>query len=155
MIDRTLWITSLAETQAIASQLATQIPAELPTVLLLHGDLGSGKTAFVQALGTALGIAEPITSPTFALIHEYPEGRIPLYHIDLYRLEPTQVPALHLELYWQGREFPPGVVAIEWAERLNPIPPDALSLTWTTLGDRRRLHLRASAARWQNLDLTP
>lgn len=92
------------------------------TVLLLGGDLGSGKTTLVQGLGAGLGIMDPLASPTFTLINEYPEGRIPLYHIDLYRLDPAQVDQLYLEQYWSGDEVPPGIVAIEWAERLRLRP---------------------------------
>lgn len=93
------------------------------SVILLSGDLGSGKTTLVQGLGAALGITEPIVSPTFALIHEYPEGIPPLYHLDLYRLDPAEVAALHLESYWQDVDFPLGIVAIEWPDRLSD-PPD-------------------------------
>ncbi|MGL5082550.1 MAG: tRNA (adenosine(37)-N6)-threonylcarbamoyltransferase complex ATPase subunit type 1 TsaE [Microcoleaceae cyanobacterium] len=87
-------------------------------VILLAGELGSGKTTLVQGIGQGLGITEPIDSPTFTLINEYTSGRIPLYHLDLYRLTPSEVAALNLDLYWEGTEVEPGIVAIEWAERL-------------------------------------
>ena len=93
------------------------------TVILLEGDLGSGKTTLVQGLGEGLGIRETIDSPTFTLINEYLDGTLPLYHADLYRLQPPEAAALYLETYWQGVEFPLGIMAIEWAERL-PDPPD-------------------------------
>lgn len=93
------------------------------SVVLLAGDLGSGKTTLVQGLGAALGIAEPIVSPTFALIHEYLEANPPLYHLDLYRLDATEVAALQPETYWQGLDFPLGIVVIEWPERL-PYQPE-------------------------------
>lgn len=98
------------------------------TILLLQGNLGSGKTTLVQSLGESLGIIEPIVSPTFTLISEYPEGRIPLYHLDLYRLDPIEVADLHLESYWNGLEFPLGIVAIEWAERLPELPSEYLRI---------------------------
>lgn len=98
------------------------------SVILLTGDLGSGKTTLVQGLGAALGITEAIVSPTFALIHEYPEGTPPLYHLDLYRLESAEVTALHPETYWQGLECPLGIVAIEWSERLPQQPDQYLSI---------------------------
>jgi len=98
------------------------------TVLLLSGDLGSGKTTLVQGLGSALGISDAISSPTFTLINEYPEGRIPLYHIDLYRLDPAAIEALNLDLYWDDWETTPGVVAIEWSERLETMPPDPIKI---------------------------
>ncbi len=92
------------------------------SILLLDGDLGSGKTTLVQGIGEGLGIVEPIVSPTFTLINEYSHGRLPLYHLDLYRLEPADVEALNLETYWDDQETPLGIVAIEWPERL-PYPP--------------------------------
>ncbi|ARV63079.1 tRNA (adenosine(37)-N6)-threonylcarbamoyltransferase complex ATPase subunit type 1 TsaE [Nostocales cyanobacterium HT-58-2] len=93
------------------------------SVILLEGDLGAGKTTLVQGIGEGLGISESIVSPTFTLINEYMEGRLPLYHLDLYRLDSKQVPGLNLESYWEGFEVTPGIVAIEWAERM-PYKPD-------------------------------
>ncbi|CAN1210929.1 tRNA threonylcarbamoyladenosine biosynthesis protein TsaE [Tumidithrix helvetica PCC 7403] len=116
----TIQIDRLATTQAIAQQLANLL--QRGTILLLEGNLGSGKTTFVQALGKGLGIQIPITSPTFTLIDEYDCGRIPLYHIDLYRLEGEQIYHLHLQEYWRGHDFPLGVVAIEWSNRLPQLP---------------------------------
>jgi len=92
------------------------------TILLLEGDLGSGKTSLVQSLGQGLGVVDRIVSPTFTLINEYHDGRIPLYHLDLYRLPPAEVSDLYLETYWEGLEFPLGIVAIEWPERLPDWP---------------------------------
>jgi tRNA threonylcarbamoyladenosine biosynthesis protein TsaE len=93
------------------------------TVILLEGDLGAGKTTLVQGIGAGLGIQDSIESPTFTLINEYLDGRIPLYHLDLYRLEPQETEALHLESYWDGLEMDLGIVAIEWPEKL-PYKPD-------------------------------
>jgi tRNA threonylcarbamoyladenosine biosynthesis protein TsaE len=121
-----IYANNLGVTQAIATQLAQLVQAG--TIILLEGNLGSGKTTFMQAFGRALGISTTITSPTFTLIDEYTEGRLPLYHIDLYRLEPFQVPSLHLEEYWRGEDFPLGVVAIEWASKLINIPPHHLKI---------------------------
>ncbi len=109
------------------------------SVILLEGDLGAGKTTLVQGIGKGLGIAEPIVSPTFTLINEYTEGRFPLYHLDLYRLEPQEVTTLNLESYWEGVEVIPGIVAVEWAERL-PYKPDSylsVSLTYGHEGTRQ------------------
>lgn len=98
------------------------------TLLLLSGNLGAGKTTLVQGLGAGLGIVEPISSPTFTLVNEYLEGRIPLYHVDLYRLDPAQVGSLELDNYWDSGETIPGVVAIEWAERMLDYPQSAITL---------------------------
>lgn len=92
------------------------------SAILLEGDLGTGKTTFIQGLGEGLGIDEAIVSPTFTLINEYLGGRLPLYHFDLYRLQPGEVETLQPEIYWEGVEFEPGIVAIEWADRLDYFP---------------------------------
>jgi tRNA threonylcarbamoyladenosine biosynthesis protein TsaE len=104
------------------------------SVILLEGDLGAGKTTLVQGIGQGLGITDPIVSPTFTLINEYSEGRLPLYHLDLYRLEPQEVSALNLDIYWEGVEVTPGIVAIEWAERM-PYKPSIYLQVHLTYGD--------------------
>jgi tRNA threonylcarbamoyladenosine biosynthesis protein TsaE len=139
-----LYADNLVVTQAIATQLAQLVSAG--TIILLEGNLGSGKTTFMQAFGKALGIISTIASPTFTLIDEYTEGRLPLYHIDLYRLEPHQVPSLHLEEYWRGEDFPLGVVAIEWASKLINTPPHHLKIDLSVI---LRSHTSDSS---QNLD---
>ncbi len=103
-------------------------------VILLEGDLGAGKTTLVQGIGKGLEISESIVSPTFTIINEYTEGRIPLYHLDLYRLESQEVAALNLETYWEGFEVTPGIVAIEWAERM-PYKPDNYIIVYLTYGN--------------------
>lgn len=108
------------------------------SVILLEGDLGAGKTTLVQGIGEGLEIADKIVSPTFTLINEYTQGRLPLYHLDLYRLEPEEVVGLNLETYWEGVEVMPGIVAIEWAQRM-PYKPNSylkVHLTLGVMGDR-------------------
>ena len=100
-------------------------------VLLLFGDLGSGKTTFVQGLAAGLGITGAVASPTFTLVNEYLEGRCPLYHLDLYRLEQDEVIALHPEQYWEGLEVEPGIVAIEWSELLPYLPTSYWKITFS------------------------
>ncbi len=119
---------SLADAQATRS-LGINLGQSLSagSVILLEGDLGSGKTTLVQGIGEGLGITEAIVSPTFTLINEY-IGRLPLYHLDLYRLQPQEVTALNLASYWEGVEFELGIVAIEWAERLDYKPPSYLQI---------------------------
>ncbi|MGC1309769.1 MAG: tRNA (adenosine(37)-N6)-threonylcarbamoyltransferase complex ATPase subunit type 1 TsaE [Phormidesmis sp.] len=125
-------------TQALGKALGEQLPAG--SVLLLRGNLGSGKTTLVQGLGSGLGITE-IDSPTFTLINEYHQGRLPLYHIDLYRLSAAEADALFLETYWDGQEVEPGIVAIEWSERLSHLPPDPIDITLSYLAQGRQAEL--------------
>ena len=89
-------------------------------IIALHGDLGVGKTCFVQGMSRALGIGIPISSPTYTLIDEY-EGENPLYHIDLYRLSNSiEVLGIGLEEYFEKD----GLIAIEWAERSEDLLPE-------------------------------
>jgi tRNA threonylcarbamoyladenosine biosynthesis protein TsaE len=125
-----------AATHAFGVALGQQLAAG--TVLLLRGDLGAGKTSLVQGIGAGLGIRETIESPTFTLINEYLDGRVPLYHLDLYRLEPAEVVGLNLASYWEGIEVEPGIVAIEWAERLPYLPEDYWSVTLSHTADGGR-----------------
>lgn len=127
-------------TQALGQRLGEQLPAN--SVLLLKGDLGSGKTTLVQGLGKGLGIGD-IDSPTFTLINEYTKGRLPLYHIDLYRLSMAEADALYLETYWDGVEVAPGIVAIEWSERLSYLPPSPVELVIKYLPEGRQAILTA------------
>jgi tRNA threonylcarbamoyladenosine biosynthesis protein TsaE len=105
--------TSESETRAIAAALA---PALTPgAVILLSGDLGAGKTAFVRGLAEGLGIdPDEVTSPTFTLVHEYRGGRLPLIHVDLYRLDRAELDEIGLDQDLAAT----GVTAVEWSERL-------------------------------------
>ena len=98
------------------------------SVILLSGNLGAGKTTLVQGIAKGLGISESVVSPTFTLINEYLDGRLPLYHLDLYRLEPEQVDGIYPEIYWEGIEVTPGITAIEWSQRLLFKPPSYLEI---------------------------
>lgn len=111
------------------------------TVLLLSGPLGSGKTTFTQGVGAGLGIEQGIDSPTFTLINEYLTGRVPLYHVDLYRLDGAATTGLYLETYWDGDEVEPGILVIEWAERLQYLPERPIELNLTYSGDGRQAEL--------------
>ena len=119
-------------TQNLGKALGQQLP--VGSVILLRGDLGSGKTTLVQGIGKGLGIDE-IDSPTFTLINEYTRGRVPLYHIDLYRLSRAEADELFLETYWEGIEVELGIVAIEWSERLSHLPPSPVEITLHYLSD--------------------
>lgn len=132
---------SVGDTHKLARHLLRQVPG--PMVLALHGDLGSGKTCFVQGLAAALGIDRPVTSPTFTLVHEY-QGTRPLVHVDLYRLRDSlDALMLGMEEYFESG----GVVAVEWADRAEDIfPAEAIHLHFETLPDSphsRRITLRS------------
>jgi tRNA threonylcarbamoyladenosine biosynthesis protein TsaE len=101
--------------------------------------LGAGKTTLVQGIGKGLGIEDSIVSPTFTIINEYTEGRIPLYHLDLYRLEPKEVQGLNLENYWEGIEVVPGITTIEWSERMPYLPESYLNITLSYTDEGKRL----------------
>lgn len=120
---------SNAETEEIAARVgASFVGGE---VVLLHGDLGAGKTVFVRGLARGMGLdAEEVASPTFVLLTTYP-GRLALHHADLYRLSGT---GDEQELGLEELPGPRGVLAIEWAERLSHLP-------W-----RRRLHVHLAHA---------
>lgn len=106
--------TSETETMAAARDLAATLGAG--DVVLLSGDLGAGKTAFVRGLAEELGIdPDEVSSPTFALVHEYRGGRLPLFHVDLYRLGQTDIEQIGLD----ERAVEQGILAIEWPERLT------------------------------------
>jgi tRNA threonylcarbamoyladenosine biosynthesis protein TsaE len=105
------------DTYRIAAETLDKHPGRL--IIALSGDLGSGKTVFVQGLALALGSKRAVTSPTFTLLNEYPCIR-PLYHADLYRLEkPSEADALGLDDYMEAQ----AVVAIEWPEKAPQIFP--------------------------------
>ena len=107
------------ETSAAGERLAERITAG--DVVLLYGDLGAGKTAFVRGLARGLGAsADEVSSPTFTLVQEY-QGRVTLHHVDLYRLKEIEVGDLGLDELTSGR----AVVAVEWAERWADAPPRA------------------------------
>jgi len=132
-----IFLADAEATRSLGVSLGESLPAG--SVILLEGDLGAGKTTLVQGIGKGLGIMQQILSPTFTLINEYPEGRIPLYHLDLYRLQPAEIETLNLESYWEGIEIPLGIVAVEWAERLpyKPLSYLKISLTYQTDSGRQ------------------
>ena len=116
-------------TEKLGYLLGKYLPAN--STILLKGNLGVGKTTLVQGIGRGLQVTESIVSPTFTLVSEYLEGRLPLYHIDLYRLSPDQVTTIYPEIYWEGIEVDPGITAIEWSERLPYYPSDRIEITLT------------------------
>lgn len=140
-----VWETTSAEATHAIGKLLGESCAGGDTIALV-GPLGAGKTCLVRGLAAGLGApAEAVTSPTFVLIHEY-AGRVPLYHVDLYRLdERDAVNGLGLEEYTDST----GVTVIEWADRAPAVlPGDHLRITIEHLGgDRRRVTLHPQGAR--------
>jgi tRNA threonylcarbamoyladenosine biosynthesis protein TsaE len=110
-------------------------------VVLLHGELGAGKTAFVRGLARGIGAnPDDVSSPTFTLVQEYAGPAATLYHVDLYRLEGPEIEDLGLEDLVSGD----GIVAIEWAERWKGRPDDVREVWIEDLGeDRRRIRVQA------------
>jgi len=124
---------SETETHGLARELSLTLKAG--DVLLLSGDLGSGKTTFVRGLAEGLGIdPDDVSSPTFTLLHEYRGGRLTLYHADLYRLDKTATDDLGLE----ETGVRDGVLAIEWPDRLSHDIPGATVVRLEVMDDALR-----------------
>lgn len=132
MASETRLTASEVETQALGRELAEGLrPGD---VVLLEGELGAGKTAFVRGLADGLGAdAADVSSPTFTLLHEYRGGRLPLYHADLYRLE--RGADEDLGLAEAGAE---GVLAVEWPDRLTRAFPGARTVRIEIVDAARR-----------------
>jgi tRNA threonylcarbamoyladenosine biosynthesis protein TsaE len=133
--ERTFESKSLEETQALGAALGRGLGRG--DVVLLFGELGAGKTAFVQGLARGLGVPPErrVASPTFTLVNEH-TGRCPLYHIDLYRIEGVdELEEIGMREYLEGG----GVTVIEWAERLDRLlPRERLEVSLTATGPESR-----------------
>lgn len=126
------------ETKLIAEKLAKETKGH---IFALTGELGAGKTIFVQGFAKGLGIKEKIISPTFVLIrqHKIPGTTKVLYHIDLYRLEnTTNLKELGLGEIWSN---PGNYVLIEWAEKIKELPKNAINISIQKQGDNRLITL--------------
>ena len=125
-----LTLTNRDATIALGKKIGQQLVAG--DVLVLDGDLGAGKTTFTKGLAAGLEIPDIIKSPTFTIIHEYQDGRLPLYHMDAYRLENGGAEDLGLEEYFDGD----GVSVVEWAEFVeDELPADFLAIHFKRTGD--------------------
>lgn len=134
---RVLKVTSADAMQALGQEMATAVVAG--DVLLLHGDLGAGKTTLTQGIALGLGVSSPVQSPTFTLVREHQGDRLKLYHLDLYRLDdPDELEDIGYETYIDPVD---GVSVIEWPERAGDWLPDRFLLVQIEHmgGDARRV----------------
>ena len=115
------WVTNAPEeTERMGEELASRL---LPgTVVAFTGDLGAGKTAFTRGLARGLGVEGPVTSPTFTIVNEY-EGRLPLFHFDMYRLGSSDE---LFDIGWEDYLARGGVCAVEWSERVEDALEDCV-----------------------------
>ncbi len=135
----------MRDTQAIAAAIATS--SRVGDVLLLQGEMGTGKTAFVQGFAAALGVDEPVTSPTFNLVHTYDTGRFPVHHADLYRLERYG----EIEDLALGELLDSGVLLVEWGAVASGEFLDRLDVELAmdpANEDARSIVVRPSGRRW-------
>ena len=125
---------SPADTERLGQQLAKDTQAG--SVLGLVGDLGAGKTQFVKGFARGLGVSEPVLSPSFAMVHVYTSGRLPLYHLDFYRLDTTeQIITAGLEQYFALD----GIALIEWWDRWQgPLPSALRTFSFQILNESER-----------------
>jgi tRNA threonylcarbamoyladenosine biosynthesis protein TsaE len=137
---------AVEETRDLGDALASL--ARPGDVVVLAGDLGAGKTAFAQGFGRGLGVVERITSPTFTLVHVYEGGRLPVHHLDVYRLDQmSEALDLGLAEMLDGG----GVVLIEWGDAITPVlPHDYLEvrLTFGDGDDDRHIAIRPIGPAW-------
>ncbi|MCM0597738.1 tRNA (adenosine(37)-N6)-threonylcarbamoyltransferase complex ATPase subunit type 1 TsaE [Periweissella fabaria] len=122
---KTFKINDAATTQTLGQQLGQIVSAG--DVILLDGDLGAGKTTFTKGIALGLGIERNIKSPTFTIIREYKTGRLPLYHMDVYRLEDGGGDELGLDEYFNGN----GVCVVEWSQFVaSELPKNYLKIAF-------------------------
>ncbi|EUJ25189.1 tRNA (adenosine(37)-N6)-threonylcarbamoyltransferase complex ATPase subunit type 1 TsaE [Listeria cornellensis] len=123
--------------ESITRELAKNLGAKLEAgdVILLEGDLGAGKTTFTKGLAEGLDIPQMVKSPTFTIVREYTKGRLPLYHMDVYRLENAE-DDLGLEEYFQGD----GVSVVEWAHFIEQdLPDEYVRITLKHISENERV----------------
>ncbi len=122
------------ETEKIGEALAAKLqPGD---VIAYAGDLGAGKTAFTRGLARGLGIAEPVTSPTYTIVNEYTSGRMPLFHFDMYRLHDADD---LFDIGWEDYLERGGVCAVEWSENVEDAMENPIRVTIARNGDTSRI----------------
>ena len=136
---------SSLDTQDFAERLGGFL--ERGDVLCLSGEMGAGKTTFTQGLCRGLGVTEPVSSPTFALVHEY-AGRFPVWHLDTYRIRSSDE---LIDLSWDDLLAGRGVMIVEWPERIaDALPDERLDVViHYGDGDARVLELKPVGTRWE------
>ena len=121
------------ETEALGEKLAAMLqPGD---VIAYYGDLGAGKTAFTRGLARGLGIDAPVTSPTYTIVNEYLQGRMPLFHFDMYRLETADD---LFDIGWEDYLERGGVCAVEWSENVEEALEDAIRVRICHMGEDTR-----------------
>ncbi len=115
---------SPAETENLGTKLAAHITAG--TVIAFRGDLGVGKTAFTRGLARGLGIIDPVTSPTYTIVNEYLDGRLPLFHFDMYRLRSADD---LFDIGWDDYLERGGVCVVEWSENVSDAMENPITVT--------------------------
>lgn len=148
-----LRVRSVVETHALAAAIANL--SRTGDVIILSGEMGTGKTAFAQGFAVALGVDEPVTSPTFTLIHTYDSGRVNLHHADLYRLDRMhEIADLALAELVEGD----GILLVEWGDVAASMLGEHLELrlSHSDADDTRDIVVRATgrtwAARWERVE---
>ncbi len=121
------------ETEAVGAALAEKLPAG--TVIAYRGDLGAGKTAFTRGLARGLGIAEPVTSPTYTIVNEYLSGKTPLFHFDMYRLRCADD---LFDIGWEDYLERRGICAVEWSENVADALEAPVTVTIEKTGEQSR-----------------
>ena len=130
------------ETEALGAALAQKL---LPgAVIAYRGDLGAGKTAFTRGLARGLGIKDPVTSPTYTIVNEYFDGRLPLFHFDMYRLASSED---LWDIGWEDYLLRGGICAVEWSENVADAMEEPIIVTIQKTGeDSRRITIEGGNA---------
>ncbi|KRM58675.1 ATPase or kinase [Secundilactobacillus malefermentans DSM 5705 = KCTC 3548] len=149
-LDYEVEVTNSEQTFELGKKLAPFLLAK--DLILLDGDLGAGKTTFTKGLASGLGIKKNVKSPTFTIIREYQEGRLPLYHMDAYRLEEGGADELGLDEYFNGD----GVNVVEWSKFINEdLPENYLRIVFLREDDQaendRKLILKPNGSRFEEI----
>ena len=125
--------TSPAETERIGAALSKVLSPG--AVIAYRGDLGAGKTAFTRGLARGLGVADPVTSPTYTIVNEYLGGRMPLFHFDMYRLHSSDD---LWDIGWEDYLERGGICAVEWSENVDDAMENAVYVTIYKTGENSR-----------------